>query len=121
MNNHDEISDRILEIVSSASNQRIRPSVLNKVLREEFGLPLKEIKELLNDLVEENVLVFTYRDPCSYLEIPVVESHRPARPMKVIRDLQGDLWICDTEADPSKDPAEQGCWSCGELPFTRND
>ena len=121
MNTQDRIRSRILNIVSNAPNHRIRPNTLHRTLVEEFGVPIQRIKDLLTDLIEERALVFTYRDPCSYIEIPVMESHRPARPMKVIRDRQGDLWLCDNQADPDKDPARQGCWRCGDLPFTRND
>jgi hypothetical protein len=121
MRTHEQIEERILEVVSDQPNQRIRPVTLERELREELGISLHAIKAALNDLVQEESLVFTYRDPCSYVEIPVAESHRPARPMKVIRDGEGEYWICDAEVDDEQNPAEQGCWRCGGLPFTRND
>jgi hypothetical protein len=42
------------------------------------------------------------------------ESHSRSRPMKVVVDGEGNPWICDCEADPSKDLAEQGCWQLRE-------
>jgi hypothetical protein len=30
--------------------------------------------------------------------------------MKVVLDGRGNPWICDCEADPSKDLVEQKCW-----------
>ena len=47
--------------------------------------------------------------------------HPGARPLKVVKDPEGGLWICDKDVDPSGDLAEQGCWRCEDLPFTRND
>lgn len=47
--------------------------------------------------------------------------HPGARPMKVFRDAEGGLWLCDKGIDPNKGFAEQGCWRCEDLAFTRND
>jgi hypothetical protein len=47
--------------------------------------------------------------------------HTPARPMKVIIDDKGTPWLCDKGVDPEGSLAEQGCWNCGEIAFTRND
>ncbi|MFC2171415.1 hypothetical protein ACFLU6_02140 [Acidobacteriota bacterium] len=47
--------------------------------------------------------------------------HKPARPMKVIKDDEGELWLCDDDVDRKKDLRGQGCLNCGEIPFTRND
>jgi hypothetical protein len=47
--------------------------------------------------------------------------HPGARPMKVFRDVEGCLWLCDKGVDPSMGFAEQGCWRCRDLAFTRND
>lgn len=78
MDTRKQIEDRILEIVSNQPNKRIRPITLERELREELRVPLHEIKEALNDLMEEESLVFTYRDPCSYVEVPTLESRRSA-------------------------------------------
>jgi len=67
--------EQIMKMVSGAGNQRIRPFVLEKFLSKEMGVSIPAVKKALKDLIQEERLVFTYRDPCSYVEIPAVESH----------------------------------------------
>lgn len=50
-----------------------------------------------------------------------IEPHSPVRPMVIVKDKNGERWLCDKGVDPDKDLREQGCWNCGELTFTRND
>jgi hypothetical protein len=121
MNAHEETKERIMEAVWGAQNQRIRPIDLEKKLEQEHGLAPSTIKGELKELVDEGELVFTYRDPCSYVEIPVEENHHAARPMKVVADKSGEYWICDNQVDPSGNLLEQGCWRCGDLAFTASD
>jgi hypothetical protein len=52
---------------------------------------------------------------------PDVSAHNPARPMKVVTDRNGTMWLCDREVDEKKALKEQGCWQCGDLAFTRDD
>jgi len=47
--------------------------------------------------------------------------HPSARPMEVVKDEEGQWWLCDKGVDPRRDLEEQGCWRCGERAFTRND
>jgi hypothetical protein len=47
--------------------------------------------------------------------------HPGARPMKVFRDDDGCMWLCDKDIDPAKGFEKQGCWRCRDLAFTRND
>lgn len=47
--------------------------------------------------------------------------HPGARPMRVLTDKEGCLWLCDKNVDPAKDLDKQGCWRCKDLAFTRND
>ena len=54
-------------------------------------------------------------------ETLTVEPHKAARPMQVVKDGKGDLWLCDQGVDTEKDLRDQGCWNCGEIPFTRDD
>jgi len=84
MNAHEETRKRIMEAVWETPNRRIRPIDLEQKLKQEHGFAFSTIKNALKELVGEGALVFTYRDPCSYVEIPVEESHHAARPMKVI-------------------------------------
>jgi len=51
----------------------------------------------------------------------LISVHKPARPMEIVKDKKGDCWLCDKGIDPKKNLKSQGCWSCGELAFTRND
>lgn len=52
-----------------------------------------------------------------------IRLHKPARAMEIVRDKNGDSWLCDKGVDPERDLKTQGCWQCGgiEMAFTRND
>ena len=54
-------------------------------------------------------------------ELPLGEGlvHHGGRHMKMVKDDSGCWWLCDKEADPGKDLAKQGCWSCDKVIFTR--
>ena len=121
MNAHEETKERIMEAVSGAPDQRIRPIDLERKLKKEHGLAPAALKDVLKELMGEEELVFTYRDPCNYVEIPAAESHHAARPMRVLQDKSGESWICDADVDSSGDLAEQGCWRCRDLAFTASD
>lgn len=108
-------------MISGAKEQRFRPHEIQKALSIKFSVPLSMVKEVLNELVAKERLVFTYRDPCNYVEIPCTEVNTGARPLKVIVDVKGEPWICDTDVDPSKELADQGCWRCKELSYTGNE
>ena len=71
----EETKEQIMRMVSGSKNQRIRPRDLEKSLSRETGVPISAVKAALKELMQKNRLVFTYRDPCSYVEIPVVENH----------------------------------------------
>jgi hypothetical protein len=74
MNAHEETKERIMEAVSGAPNKRIRPIDLEKELEQELGLAFSTTKDTVKELVGEGELVFTYRDPCSYVETPSVRA-----------------------------------------------
>jgi G:T-mismatch repair DNA endonuclease (very short patch repair protein) len=121
MSTYDDVKDRLLQLVVRAKDQRVRPHELEKMVESEFQLSRYTVSEALKDLVREGELVFTYRDPCSYVEFPCngcIGHHHAARPMKVIPDNRGEYWICDRVADRDADLRAQGCWPCGELAFT---
>ncbi len=118
MKQREQLAGEIMVMVSSARAQRLRPHEIQKALSAKFSVPLSTVKDVLNELVAGARLVFTYRDPCNYVEIPCTEVNTGARPLKVIVDRDGEPWICDTAADPARDLADQGCWRCGELSFT---
>jgi len=121
MNQKDQLAGEIMVMVSSAREQRLRPHEIQKALSTKFSVPLSMVKDVLKEIVARERLVFTYRDPCNYVEIPYTEVNTGVRPLKVIVDGDGEPWICDTAADPSQDLADQGCWRCGELRFTGNE
>lgn len=45
------------------------------------------------------------------------ETHRAARPMKYVKDEDGNGWLCDSNVDTSGDLEAQGCWRCEEMAF----
>lgn len=75
MNSIEKTKEKIMKMVMDTKNHRIRPHELEKTLFHERGVSISIVKEALKDLVKLGRLVFTYRDPCSYVEIPVVEKH----------------------------------------------
>jgi len=113
-----QLAGEIMVMVSGASEQRLRPHEIQKAISLKYAVPLSMVKHVLNELVASEKLVFTYRDPCNYVEIPIAEASGGARPLKVVVDGRGVPWICDTDANPSGDLALQGCWNCGELKLT---
>jgi hypothetical protein len=44
-----------------------------KALHSKLGVHSFTVQEALKDLVKEGAVVFTYRDPCSYLEYPLCQ------------------------------------------------
>jgi hypothetical protein len=45
------------------------------------------------------------------------EPHSPARPLKYVKDKDGNGWLCDQEVNPDVDLRKQGCWRCDEMSF----
>ena len=43
--------------------------------------------------------------------------HKAARPLKWVKDKNGDTWLCDKEVNPDGDMRQQGCWRCDEMAF----
>jgi hypothetical protein len=70
MSTIEQINEQIKRKVSGSEHHRIRPRDLEKALSHETGLPVSEIKSRLRDLIQKGELVFTYRDPCSFVEFP---------------------------------------------------
>ncbi len=70
----DQIKERILQHVSGTPAGRIRPRDLDRSVSRETEASTAQVKQALNELMREEKLVFTYRDPCSYVEFPAVES-----------------------------------------------
>jgi len=47
----------------------------------------------------------------------VEAAHQAARPLKFVKDEEGNGWLCDKNVDPSKDLRAQGCWRCEDMAF----
>jgi hypothetical protein len=114
MDQSDEVRQKIMEMVISAEDQRQRPYSLVKTVSDNSGVPIFRVKKVLENLIKERKLIFTYRDPCSFVETPINDISRAPHPMKVVVDEEGNPWICDNDVDPSRDLAEQGCWQLRE-------
>ena len=72
------LKDEVLALVSGAPNQRLRPHEVGKGLAHKLGVSMRTVQEAVKDLAKDGQLVFTYRDPTSYIEIPAPsESTRP--------------------------------------------
>jgi len=67
---YDRLKGAILEMMSAAPEQRVRPHELEKALSHKLEVSRHTVHESVKNLVEEGRLTFTYRDPTSYLEIP---------------------------------------------------
>ncbi len=70
MNEYDVLKKRIMELVTTSKNQRMRPNDAKQTLARELDVSPFSVKKAVRELVEEGDLVYAYRDPCSYLEIP---------------------------------------------------
>jgi DNA-binding GntR family transcriptional regulator len=66
----EHLREAILEMVSAAPEQRLRPHELEKALSHKLEVSRHTVHESVKNLVEEGRLTFTYRDPTSYLEVP---------------------------------------------------
>jgi len=122
MNDYETLKERILEMVTSAPNQRMRPTEVSRRLSKESGVSVSLAREVLKHIVEEQDLVYVYRDPNSFVEFPCngcEGGHKPARPMKVVIDSKGNPWLCDESVRGRDNLAAKDCWDCGALPFTR--
>jgi hypothetical protein len=73
-NEVDRLKDEIVAVVSAAPNQRLRPHEMEKDLARILGVSIFAVQDAVRTLAEEGRLVFTYRDPCSYVEIPAASG-----------------------------------------------
>lgn len=67
---NERLIEAILEMLSAAPEQRLRPHELKKALAHKLGASRHTVQEAVKNLVEEGHLTFTYRDPTSSLEVP---------------------------------------------------
>jgi hypothetical protein len=66
---NQRIKEEILMSLSEDSKQRIKPYILERTLSHRLGVSTHTIHQGVKDLLEEGKLVYTYRDPDSYIEV----------------------------------------------------
>jgi hypothetical protein len=123
MNAYEMLQESIMDLVATSRHQRIRPIDAIRTLKRRHDVSTFAINDALEDLVREGKLVYSYRDPCSYVEIPCNGcdgGHQAARPMRVVTDAHGNRWLCDVDVDGSDYLPGASCWECGDLSFTRS-
>ncbi len=121
MNEFEQAQNAIMAELINAPAHQLKPHELEKKLSARLGLSVFTVREAVKQLVEEGEATYSYHDPDSFVEISPIRPHHAARPMKVVLDAHGNPWICDANVDPTAPLPGQGCWDCGEVPFTRND
>lgn len=78
-NDFDRLKEEIVALISAAPNQRLRPHEVGKGLAHKLEISRHTVREAIRTLTVEGRLVFTYRDPCSFVEVtPLGELTRPA-------------------------------------------
>lgn|GEM_PF-1695357 len=120
-NGFEQLKDMVLAEVLRVPAGGVKPRDLEQKLAADHGFSAFTVREAVKNLVAEGELVYTYRDPCNYVELAPVTPHHAARPMEVVLDARGNPWICDAGSIPSPELTGESCWSCGEVPFTRDD
>ena len=65
-----QIEGEILTMIQQAERGRLRPNALITAIAQSAGRPFAEVKSVMVDLVRRKALVYTYRDPCSFVELP---------------------------------------------------
>ncbi len=123
MTEYTLLKNRLMERIASSRHQRLRPHEVEQQFAQELDLTTYVVHEAVKDLVEEGDLVYAYRDPCTFVEIPCngcEGGHRAARPMQVVQDADGNPWLCDATSLPDHSNLAQSCWDCGSMNFTRS-
>ncbi len=125
MNEYAVLKEKIMDLVGTSKNQRVRPLDAAQTLTGELGVSASQVNKSVEDLVQEGELVYTYRDPSSYVEIPCNgcdgRGHRAARPMQFVVDDGGNSWLCDADDELEDSLPGNICWDCGTMNFTRTD
>jgi hypothetical protein len=70
MSEYERLKSEIIKLVTGASSQRVRPHDLGKISSTNLGVSVHTAQQALHELVREGKLIFTYRDPCTYVETP---------------------------------------------------
>jgi len=67
----ERMRQRILNLVVEAKQQRLRPIEVKRILKEKFQYSMFSVQKALKEMVNNGDLIFTYRDPCNYVEVPI--------------------------------------------------
>jgi len=76
---YQRLKEETLRMVSGAPDQRLRPHDAVRTLAHTLGVSTQTVRQAVRDLVDEGTLVYTYRDPTSFLERS--ERSLPDRPV----------------------------------------
>ena len=76
MHTREQARAHILEVVTRSPNGRVRPVFLGRTVLSECDSPRETFRQALGDLIRARKLVYTYRDPCSFVETPPAEDLR---------------------------------------------
>ena len=66
----------ILSLIAEAKQQRLRPIEVKRMLEARYQYSMFSVQKALEELVHSGDLVFTYRDPCNYVEIPIGQERQ---------------------------------------------
>lgn len=63
------IGEEIMVKVRQANGSRVRPHVLFRELSNALDVPKSAIKRALAMQIEQGKMAYSYRDPCSFVEL----------------------------------------------------
>lgn len=97
-----ELDEQILSLVKEAENKRRRPHDLHDDLTRSHGVSRSAVQRALNDLVRQGKLIFTYRDPCSYVELPWGSLQPPLAPANEYEHIKEQILTLVRDAEKQR-------------------
>ena len=70
MQHQEQIEREILTTLQNADSGKLRPNTLIKAAAQSAGVPYARAKSALVRLARRQQLIYSYRDPCSFVELP---------------------------------------------------
>ncbi len=70
MTGYETQRERLIELVATAKNQRLMPGEASRKLANALGLTTWGANEIIKRTIAEGALVYAYREPISYVELP---------------------------------------------------
>ena len=74
MSAHETMKEQVMALFASTPNGRLRPRDVEKGVGGPFRGSSSLFADVLKDLIDEGRLVYTYRDPCSFIEVPCTDD-----------------------------------------------